>query len=340
MAAKTILVTGISGFIAKHCAIELLRHGYLVRGTLRSLNKADEVRATLAKHCDCAGLEFAEADLLADRGWDAAMQGIDGVLHLASPFPLAEPKDPDELLRPAIDGTLRVLKAAVAARVPRVVQTSSMAAVAYGHPRSRTAPFTEDDWTVAEAPGVGAYTRSKTLAERAARDFIASTHPALHFSTINPGLVLGPLLDRDIGTSGETFRMFLRGKYPACPKLAFAVVDVRDVAKMHRLALESDAPSGGRYLAASGMAWFVDMMRPVKAQLGSKARRVPTTELPNFVVRLFALFDPASRLVLPELGRLFAIDNRRTRVALGITFSPVEESAPAMAQSLIDLDLV
>ena len=155
MTVKTILVTGISGFIAKHCAIELMRHGYVVRGTLRSLKKADEVRATLAKQCDCAGLEFAEADLLADRGWDAAMQGIDGVLHLASPFPLAEPKDPDELLRPAVDGTLRVLKAAIAAKVPRLVQTSSMAAVAYGHPRSRTAPFTEDDWTGTDAPGVG-----------------------------------------------------------------------------------------------------------------------------------------------------------------------------------------
>ena len=148
------------------------------------------------------------------------------------------------------------------------------------------------------------------------------------------------MLDRDIGTSGETLQMFLRGKYPACPKLAFAVVDVRDVAKMHRLALESDAPSGGRYIAASGMAWFVEMMRPVKTQLGSKARKVPTVELPNFVVHLFALFDPASRLVLPELGRRIEIDNRRTRVALGMTFIPVEESAPAMARSLIDLDLV
>ena len=336
---KTVLITGISGFIAKHCAIELLRHGYCVRGTVRSASKAEEVKATLSKHCDISRLEFVEADLLSDKGWALAMQGLHGVLHLASPFPLNEPKDPQELIRPAVDGTLRVLKAAIAARVPRFVQTSSTVAVAFGHPKDRTAPFTEDDWTVLANPAVSSYGRSKTMAERAARDLMDSAKPAIHFSTVNPGFVLGPLLDRDMGSSGEAIQMFLRGKYPGCPRLSFPVVDVRDVAKMQRLALETTEPSGGRYLAVSGTAWFLDMMRPIKAKLGVHAKKVPTSELPNFLIRLIGIFDPTARAIVPDLGLYIGVDNRRTRIALGMEFIGVEESAPAMAQSLVDLGL-
>ncbi|GAB3253813.1 SDR family oxidoreductase [Chitinimonas naiadis] len=340
MAAQLILITGISGFIAKHCAIELLTHGYRVRGTVRSLAKANEVKATLARHCDTTGLELVEADLLADAGWEAAMEGVYGVLHVASPFPVGEPKDPDELIRPAVDGTMRVLKSAIAAGVPRFVQTSSTVAVGYGHPKSRTVPFTEDDWTVLDGEGVGAYARSKTLAERAARDHLVLTQADIHYASVNPGFVLGPLLDQDLGSSGEIIRMFLRGKYPGCPKLSFPVVDVRDVAKVQRLALETREPSGGRYLAVSETAWFSDMMRPIKARLGDKARKVPRGELPNFLVRLIGMFDPAARSVVPELSHYVRFDNSRTRKALGISFLPVTESAPAMAQSLVDLNLV
>ncbi len=340
MTDKTILVTGISGFIAKHCALDLLQHGYRVRGTVRSLKKADEVKSTLGQHCDIRALEFVEADLLADTGWDSAMQGIYGVQHLASPFILNEPKDPNELIRPAVEGTLRVLKAATASKVERFVQTSSMAAVMYGHPKDRTKPFTEDDWTVLDGPGVSSYTRSKTLSERVARDFMAQTKPSMHYASINPGLVLGPLLDRDMGGSAEVIQMFLRGKYPGCPKLSFGVVDVRDVAKMHRLALETAEPSGGRYIGVSEAAWFLDMMRPIKARLGSQAKKVPRFELPNFMIHLVALVDPAARSILPDLGVALYLDNRRTRQALGMDFIGVEESAPAMAQSLVDLGLV
>jgi dihydroflavonol-4-reductase len=340
MTQKTILVTGISGFIAKHCAVDMLRHGYRVRGTVRSHQKAEEVKVTLAKHCDISPLEFVQADLLSDAGWDAAMQGVHGVLHLASPFILNEPKDPNELIRPAVEGTLRVLQAAVAAKVQRFVQTSSMAAIAYGHPKTRTNPFTEDDWTIQDGPGVTSYTRSKTLSERAARDFMAQHRPDMHYASINPGLVLGPLLDRDMGGSAEVIQMFLRGKYPGCPKLSFGVVDVRDVAVMHRLALETSEPSGGRYMGVSESAWFMDMMRPIKAQLGAQAKKVPSFELPNFMIRLVALFDPAARGIVPDLGLELRIDNSRTRKALGMEFIGVEESAPAMAKSLVDLDLV
>lgn len=340
MTKKTILVTGISGFIAKHCALDLLQHGYRVRGTVRSQKKAEEVKATLGALCDVSRLEFVEADLMSDKGWDAAMQGIYGVQHLASPFILNEPKDPDELIRPAVDGTLRVLNAAVAANVQRFVQTSSMAAIMYGHPRSRTTPITEEDWTQLDHPGVSSYTRSKTLSERAARDFMAQHPAAMHYASVNPGLVLGPLLDRDMGGSAEVIQMFLRGKYPGCPKLSFTVVDVRDVAMMHRLALETSEPSGGRYMAVSGSAWFLDMMRPIKARLGKQAKKVPSFELPNFMIHLVALFDPTARSVLSDLGREARMDNRRTRKALGMEFIGVEESAPAMAQSLVDFGLV
>jgi len=341
MTNKPILITGVSGFIAKHCALELLRHGYAVRGTVRRMARADDVSATLARHCDTSQLSFAEADLLADAGWPAAMAGIGGVLHVASPFPPGEPKDPDDLLRPAVEGTLRVLRAAVAAGVPRVVQTSSTVAVYGGHPHTRTKPFDEDDWTDIDNPRVSTYYRSKTLAEKAARDFVVSSSGStLHFSTVNPGFVLGPVLDGDIGTSAEVIRMFLQGKYPGTPRLTFGVVDVRDVARMHRLALESTEPSGGRYLAVSETVRFVDIARPIREKLGRAARKVPSREMPDFMVRLVALFDPAARTILHELGVELRLDNSRTRRVLQMDFIPVTESAPAMAASLVQLGLV
>jgi len=338
MTDRPVLVTGVSGFIAKHCAVELLNAGYIVRGTLRSLAKAEAVRAILAQHADVTRLTFVAADLTRDEGWAAAAAGTWGVLHVASPFPLAMPKDENELIVPAVNGTLRVLRAAVAAGVERFVQTSSVAAVMYGHDHARHAPFTEADWTRIDGPGVSAYARSKTLAERAARDFVAAGGGALHYASVNPGFVLGPLLDREAGSSADAIARFLKGQYPGCPQMHFPVVDVRDVALMHRLALESGA-NGGRYLAVSGSAWFLDMMRPIKARLGERARKVPSRNLPNWVIRAIALFDPAARAVLPELGLERQVDNSATRRALPMTFRPVEESAPAMAESLLRFGL-
>jgi dihydroflavonol-4-reductase len=339
MGHPTVLVTGISGFIAKHCAVEMLNAGYAVRGTVRSMVRAAAVRDTLARHADVARLSFAEADLESDAGWSAAVAGCAHVLHLASPFPAAQPRDEQDLIRPAVEGTLRVLRAAVAAGVERLVQTSSMAAVAYGHPRERSEPFTEDDWTRVESPGVTAYTKSKTLAERAARDFVASDGGGLHYSSVNPGLVLGPALDRDIGTSAELVQQFLKGKYPGAPRLMIPCVDVRDVARMHRLALETSAPSGGRYLGAAGSLWLVDIARALREQLGDAARRVPSRELPDWAVRLVALFDPAARVAVPELGRHLRVDTSRTRRSLGIEFIPATEAVAATGRSLIEFGL-
>jgi dihydroflavonol-4-reductase len=224
--------------------------------------------------------------------------------------------------------------------VQRFVQTSSMAAVMYGHPRQRTAPFTEADWTRVDEPGVTAYTKSKTLAEQAAREFMERERPALHYSSVNPGLVLGPALDRDIGTSADLIRLFLKGKYPGAPRMSIPVVDVRDVARMHRLALETAAPSGGRYLGAADSLWFLQIASALRERLGPAARRVPTRELPDWAVRLAAIFDPAARLAVPELGKHIRVDNSLTRRALGIEFIPAPEAAAAMARSLVDLKLV
>jgi dihydroflavonol-4-reductase len=336
-----ILLTGISGFIAKHCAVELLKAGYGVRGTVRSLSKADKVRATLAKHCDVSKLEFVVADLMSDAGWAEAAKGCYGVLHVASPFIIQEPKDENELIRPAVDGTMRVLKAAVAAGAKRFVQTSSVAAIMAGHGHEWTKPYAEDDWTDVNGKAVSAYQKSKTLAERAARDYLAETKVDIHYASVNPGFVLGPLLDSDYGASATVIQMFMKGKYPGCPALSFPCVDVRDVGKMHRLALETSEPSGGRYIAVSESAWFVDMTRAIKAKLNkADTKKVPTMQLPNFVIKIIALFDQAARGIVPELGREAKVDNSRTRKALGMEFIPVSESAPAMAQSLVDQGLV
>lgn len=339
MAAGTVLITGVSGFIARHCVVEMLNAGYRVRGTLRSLRRSTGVRDSLARHADVARLEFAEADLGADRGWDEAVAGCHGVLHLASPFPVNQPRDEQELIRPAVDGTLRVLRAASRAGVSRFVQTSSMVAVMYGHARDRDAAFTAADWTPVDSPDVTSYAKSKTLAERAAREFMQREQPSMHYASVNPGVVFGPVLDPDIGTSAEIIQAFLRGKYPGAPRLSIPVVDVRDVARMHRLALETGAPSGGRYLAVADCLWLIEVGRTLSESLGSAARKVPTRVLPDWAVKLVSVFDPMARQAVPDLGKRFRVDTEPTRQALGLTFIPAGEAVAAMGRSLVELGL-
>jgi dihydroflavonol-4-reductase len=339
MSTPTVLITGISGFIARHCAVEMLNAGYAVRGTVRSLQRSAEVSASLSRHADVSRLGFAQADLESDEGWQAAVAGCTHVLHVASPFPAKQPRDEQQLIRPAVEGTLRVLRAAAGAGVERVVQTSSMVAVMYGHPRERKASFTEADWTRIETPGVTAYAKSKTLAERAAREFVVQARARLHYASVNPGLVLGPALDRDIGTSAEIVQMMLRGKYPGAPRMAIPCIDVRDVARMHRLALEADAPSGGRYLGSAECLWMIDIARAIRVGLGEAARRVPSRVLPDWAVRLAGIFDPTARLAIPELGKELRVDATLTRRTLGITFIPAADAAVAMAKSLVELKL-
>lgn len=337
---RTVLITGISGFIAKHCAVAFLEAGYHVRGTVRSQAKADEVRRTLGTHADASRLEFVEADLLSDSGWDAATRDCAAVVHLASPFPISQPKDENDLIRPAVDGTLRVLKAARQNGVPRFVQTSSVAAIYAGHPFAREKPFTEDDWSIVDSPATTAYEKSKTLAEKAARDIVAREAPDIHYASVNPGFVLGPALDADVGSSADVILMLLRGSYPAVPRVAFPVVDVRDIAAMHVRAVETTEPSGGRYMGVDKAMWLVEIARALKARLGADAGKVPRRELPDWLVRMLALVDSSAASIVPQLGRKMQFDNSRTRDALGMTFRPGEKAAEDMARSLIALKVV
>lgn len=335
-----VLVTGISGFIGKHCAVALLNKGYRVRGTVRSLARADAVRATLAKHAMIDGrLDFAEADLSSDAGWDAALQGCAYVMHVASPFPIAQPKDRDALVGPARDGTLRVLRAASKAGIPRTVLTSSTVSIMYGPRKSGGAPLTEDDWTNPDAPDVTPYARSKTLAERAAWDFVKSEGSGMELAVVNPGLVLGPALDGDLSSSIEIIQLMLRGKYPAVPRVHIPVVDVRDVADLHVAAMTHPAAANQRFLCADSSQWFAETSRAIRAAI-PEARKMPTRELPNVVVRLMGLIDLRLRSIVPELGIERPISHAKAERLLGFRFRSASEAAVASAKSLIELKLV
>lgn len=343
---ETVLVTGGTGFVAQHCVLQLLDAGYRVRATVRSVGGADLVRGAVAPYANLEPGELAErlevvgADLAADGGWPAAVSGCRFVLHVASPVPLVMPRDEDAVIAPARDGTLRVLRAASAAGVERVVLTSSVAAVGAG--RARDHVFTEEDWSDLDGPGVDAYAKSKTLAERAAWEFVASLAPSspLSLTTICPGLILGPLLARHWGPSGEAVRRLLEGAIPGIPDLTYSPVDVRDVAAAHVTAMTAPAASGQRYLCGADAVPLRDVALVLAARYRAAGYRVPTRRLPTTLFRLAALFDRDLRLVLSEVGRPFHIDNSKIRRDLGIAFRGVEEMSLAMAESMIRLGVV
>ncbi len=253
MSEDLVLVTGGSGFVAIHCIDQLLRAGHNVRTTVRSLTREPDVRAmlTTAGTPRQKALTFIAADLTADEGWPAAVAGCRYVLHVASPFPASAPKNENDLIVPAREGALRVLRAARDAGVERVVQTSSFAAIGYGH-KPQTAPFDETTWTNLDSSDVSAYAKSKTLAERAAWDFIAKEGGALELSVVNPVGVFGPTFGPDYGTSILIVQRLLDGSVPACPRMGFGVVDVRDVADMHLRVMTNAAAKGERFLAVAG----------------------------------------------------------------------------------------
>jgi dihydroflavonol-4-reductase len=332
----TVLVTGASGFIASHCIVQLLEQGYRVRGTLRSPARADDIRKAVAARVDPGDrLEFCTADLASDAGWADAVKGCTYVLHVASPFPKAAPKHEDELIIPARDGALRVLKAASDAGVRRVVMTSSLAAVAYGHPREKT-NFSEQDWSIVENTR-GAYEKSKTIAERAAWDFVASLPPdrKLELATINPGAVLGPVLEKDSGTSGELVRMLMKRELPGCPRLGFPMVDVRDVATAHLAAMTTPEAAGQRYCCSADFAWMKDIANILAPRFRDRGYKVPTRGLPDFLVRLSAIFDKTLAMVVPSLGERKNIATEKIRRELNWQPRSVEEMTVSMAESMI-----
>ena len=337
-----VLVTGGSGFIGSHCLLQLLAAGHEVRTTIRNLKREPEVRALLKAGGADRGsrLTFFAADLEKDDGWPEAVAGCEYVLHVASPFPPGIPKDENELIVPAREGALRVLRASRDAKVKRVVLTSSFAAIGYGQPQQQK-PFDETNWTDPSGDDVRPYVKSKTLAERAAWDFIAKEGGGLELAVVNPVGVFGPVLGPDYSTSILIVQRLMDGAVPGCPKLYFGVVDVRDVADLHLRAMTHPAAKGERFLAVAGD--FMSMQgiaQVLKARMNGAASRVPTRQLPNWLVRIASLRDPAVKQILPELGKRKNATNEKAKRLLGWTPRSNEESIVSTAESLVRLGLL
>lgn len=341
MSGELVLVTGGSGFVGAHCVVRLLDAGYRVRTTVRSLTREADVRAMVKAGGAEPGeaLSFAVADLMSDAGWPEAVAGCDFVLHVASPLPPGVPKHEDELIVPAREGTLRVLRAARDAGVGRVVQTSSFAAIGYGHQHTDR-PFSEESWTDPNAD-VSAYAKSKTLAERAAWDFIAREGGSLELSVVNPVGVFGPVLGPDYSGSIQLVRLLMDGAMPGTPRLSFGVVDVRDVANLHLRAMTSPAAKGERFLAVAGDGMTMNAIALLlKARMGEAAKRVPTRMLPDVMVRLTSLIAPSLKPIVPDLGKVRKASSEKAGRVLGWAPRSNEETIVATAESLVRLGLL
>ena len=336
----TVLVTGGSGFIGGWCVIGLLQQGYTVRATVRDLGREPDVRAALGKAVDAQDrLSFYAANLTSDAGWDEAAGGCDYVLHVASPLGVAEPKDPDVLIVPAREGAKRAINAAIRAGVKRVVMTSSVAATSSA-PGSPDSVQDETTWTDLKNPKVSAYSRSKTIAERAAWDLIAASGGATTLATVNPALVLAPVLSRDFSDSVQVVQRLLTGKVPGLPRLGFNIVDARDVADLHIRAMTAPEAAGQRFIAAGKFEWMADLAALLRAKLGADAAKVPTRKVPNFVLRLASLFDKDLGAVTPNLGHKHDYTSAKAQKLLGWRPRSTEETVLDCARSLVKEGLV
>jgi nucleoside-diphosphate-sugar epimerase len=333
--AETVLVTGGSGFIGSWCVIELLRRGYVVRATVRNLRSEAPVRAAInvLGHADNS-LSFHAANLTGDEGWDEAVAGCDYVLHVASPLTVAEPKDPETIIGPARDGALRVIGAAIKAGVKRVVMTSSAAATGRGHD-APDGVGDETNWSDGEDVRLGAYARSKTIAERAAWDLVAASGGTTTLAAINPTLVLGPVLSRDFSDSVQVVERLMTGRIPGVPRLGFNVVDVRDVADLHIRAMTDAAAAGERFIAAGAWTWMSEMADMLRANLGADAAKVPTRRAPDFVLRLVGLIDREVGSVAGNLGRKHDFTSDKAQSMLGWRPRPAQDTVLDCARSLL-----
>jgi nucleoside-diphosphate-sugar epimerase len=318
--------------------VELLGQGYEVRTTVRDLGREAEVREAVS-----AGGQAGEkitvlaADLTSDEGWEEAVAGCDYVLHVASPFPPAQPKDADELIVPAREGTRRVLRAALAAEVKRTVVTSSVAAIAGG--AKTPGPLTEEDWTDLDFDGLSPYVRSKTIAEQAAWDLVREEGAEERLATINPGAILGPLLSRDTSFSQEVVERLLKG-IPGTPKVGFSLVDARDVAALQVKAMTAPEAGGQRFIAVAEFLWMAEVAATLRRELGEDAAKVPTRGVPNLAVRVMALFDPGIRTITNQLGKKLTYSSEKARTQLGWTTRPLEQTIAETGRSMVDLGVV
>ena len=334
---RTILVSGGSGYIAGFLIRQLVSEGWTVHATIRDPAREPALRASLAVEDDRL-LLFA-ADLSSDAGWADAMDGCTHVAHVASPLPIGQVTDENELVVPAREGALRVLRAAKAARVRRFVMTSSIAAIAHGHPVAQRR-FTEADWTRIDGADVTPYIKSKTVAERAARDWMASDGGDMEYCTVNPSLVIGPVMSADFSGSMQIIKALIEGTFKGSPNIGFGVVDVRDVAAMHALLLTTPGMAGERFIASGPFYTIADIARVLRTRLGTDAARVKVRSLPDWLVRLSALVNPMARQVVPELGRVREMDASHAETVLGWRARPVDDTIVDAARSLLDLGLV
>jgi dihydroflavonol-4-reductase len=336
---RQVLVTGGSGFLGGWCVAELLRRGYSVRATVRDLSREGEVRSRVRDLAagspgaePDAPLSFVAADLHHDSGWAEAVDGCEHVLHVASPFPLVQPKDPDELIVPAREGTLRVLRAALAAGASRVVVTSSVAAVG-GSAKGSGRPLDESDWTDLDDPSVSPYARSKTIAEHAAWDLAGEMGETGRLATVNPGAILGPVSGPDRSPSLEVVQRLLNGM-PGTPRIGFNLVDVRDVADLQIRAMSDPEAGGNRLLAVRSFEWMADIAKILRDHLGDEAPKVPKRSVPDLMVRAMGLFDPGVRSVVGQLGRKQEYSSAAAE-ALGWTPRPIDETVVDCARSML-----
>lgn len=338
-----VLVTGASGYIAKHIVLQLLEAGYQVCGSVRSLARSQEIMNAVRPHLSEGfelekNLSFVELDLSSDAGWLEAMSGIDVLMHTASPFPMSPPKHEEDLIRPAVDGTLRALKAAEAAGVKRIVLTSSTASIIYREPPAEGVAFDEGHWTDIGYPTCSPYAKSKTLAEKAAWEFVEKEAPDIRMTAINPGFVLGPPLDDNFGTSMKTIKRLLSAKDPALPQVGFASVDVRDVAAAHVGAIDNPETHGLRILVVERFLWFADIAEAIAKAFPK--RKIVTRLAPNWLIRFLGLFDQQIRTISPLLGKRFTVSNGRAKELLALNLNDTRRSVVESARYLVDNKLV
>lgn len=337
---QTVLVTGATGFIASHTLLALHKAGYHLRGTARSAAKAEKLNDTLSNYAgEPIHVELVSADLMSDEGWAEACEGCDHVIHMASPFLSTVPKDPMELIAPARDGALRVLRAAKAAGLKRVVMTSSFAAVGYGWGGERPPVLNETHWSNPDnLKDNTAYTRSKTIAEKAAWDYVRGEGEGLELTTINPVAVLGPAMSADVSTSLELVTQPMQKKLPKAPKISFGVVDVRDVADAHVCAMTHPEAAGERFILSERVMWMREMIHILAEAYPD--RKLGSGELPSLLVKLAANFNPVIKQVVPELGCFRNTSSDKARETLGWEPRPAKDAILASAASLIELGVV
>ncbi len=336
-----VLVTGISGYIAGHTALQLLNAGYIVRGSVRDLKKGEKVRATMAKNgADVSRLEFVALDLNSDKGWKEAMDGVRYLQHIASPLVLVMPKDKNDLIRPAVEGATRALEAAFDSKVERVVLTASISGMMYGHSKTRTAPINASDWSNLSSPDVNAYIESKTLAEKAAWELAEKRGRRRDLVAINPGAVFGPLLDEDPGTTATMVMRLLNGSVPAAPRMRVIVVDVRDVAALHVKAMTSPEAGGRRFPIGGGTYSMMELAGVLRTGFPDRAKKLPKVELPDWVVRIAANVDKELKSNLCELGYRRTADSTDATKLLGRGLIPDEQTIIDTGNSMIAQRLI